>query len=124
MGRRRVELNKLLLFLLRNSGVNKVTVTRGLGFNRADRHLGFRGKLVNFIGRKNTALGEHLLLLWRKRRTQHRLVASILLALAAGKFLNFLANANTAPIVAAHGAEIRVHVQVLVVISAGGVWIK
>ena len=122
--RRRVELHQLLLFLLRACGIHKVAVARSLGLNRANRRLGFRSKLVNFLGRKHATLGKNFLLLWRQRRAEHWFVASILLALAAGKFLNFFAYANAAPIMSAHGAEIRVHIQVLIVIGAGGVGIK
>ena len=79
---------------------------------------------MNFLGRKHSALCKHLLLLGGQRGAEHGLVAAILLAFSTGKFLNFLANANAAPIMTAHSAEIRVHIQVLIVIGAGGVGIK
>ena len=79
---------------------------------------------MNFLRRKHSALCKHLLLLGSQRGAEHGLVATILLAFSAGKLLNFFTDANAAPIVAAHGAEIRVHIQVLIVIGAGGVGIK
>jgi hypothetical protein len=44
--------------------------------------------------------------------------------LAAGELLDFLADADAAPVVAAHGAEVGVHVQVFIVVGAGGVGIE
>jgi len=41
-----------------------------------------------------------------------------MLSLATGKQLNLFADADTAPVMTAHGTEIRVHIQIFVVIRA------
>ena len=91
------------------------------GAHRAAR-LG--GQPVDLLRAEDAALLQDLRLLRREGRGADRLAALVRLLLAGRELLDLLGDPHAAPVVAAHGAEVRVHVQVLVVVGPGRVGIE
>ena len=79
---------------------------------------------MDHLGAQHAALLENLGLVGGQGVRLAGRPAVVLLLLAAGEFHDLLGDADAAPVVAAHGAEVGVHVEVLVVEGAGGVGVS
>jgi hypothetical protein len=116
----------------RRFGVDVVAVAGGFGFGGGvDGFLGLGGEFVDFVGGEDAAFGEDFLLFGGEgggfdRGTGFAVGADAFEAVgfAAGEVLDFFADADGAPVVAAHGAEVGVDVEVFIVVGAGGVGVE
>ncbi len=121
-----VELDEDLgLDLLGGVGVYIVGVAGSFfAFFGSDGLLGFGCEFVNFFGGEVAALFENVLLLGGEGGGLYRLAAGEALGVAGLELFDFFADANRAPVVAAHGAEVGVDIEVFVVVGSGGVFIE
>ena len=86
--------------------------------------LGLAGQTMNFFRRQHASFLQNFLLLGRQSLGDFGFVPLEGVCLAAGKFLDLFADANAAPVVTTHGAEVGIHVQIFVVIRASCVRIE
>ena len=85
---------------------------------------GLGRQAVDLLGGEDTALPEDLLLVGAETLAHGGLVPCVRLALAGAKLLDLLGDPHAAPVMAAHRAEIRVHVQIFVVQCPGRIRIE
>ena len=126
MRRGGIERHKHLpLHLLRLFGIDIIAVASGLcALVCSDDLLGFGGELVDLFGAEVAAGFEDLALSFGEGVGLDGGAAFEALGFAGGELLDLLGDADGAPVVAAHGAEVGVDIEVLVVVGAGGVLVE
>lgn len=81
-------------------------------------------KTVDFIRAQDSPLLEDLTLLIIECVADSDSFSTKTFSLAGSELLNVLADTDTAPVMATHGTEISVYVEVLIVVSAGHIRVK
>ncbi len=125
MRRGGVELHDdLALHLLRLVRIHIIAVAGGLAFFGADDLLGLGGEFVDLFGGEVAAGFEDLALFFGEGVGFDGGTAFEALGLAGLELLDLFGDADGAPVVAAHGAEVGVDIEILVVVGAGGVLVE
>src|SRR5690606_6322792 len=121
----RANLNQLLILeMARSGGIHVVRVARPATVIGANGLARLGRKPVDLLGAQHPTLLEDGTLLGRQSRGLLNPVPLEAFGLATGKLPNLLGDPHGAPVVAAHGAKVRVDVQILVVEGASRVRIE